>query len=146
MYKISTCTVPAAASTTTIHSDDMIDGLDVVDSMIILADLVGVTGGTLDVYLQVAPKEADIWMDYAHFTQLGAGAAAITRAWSVTRFAQVTSVATVARGDVPALAANTILGGDFGERMRVITVTGGGVSAGADITIRLIGSEVKRRN
>lgn len=145
MYKIATVTVPAAASTTTIHTP-VLDGLDVVDSMVILANLVGVTGGTLDVYLQVAPKEEAIWMDYAHFTQLGDGAAAITRAWSVTRFAQVTSIATVARGDVPALAANTILGGDFGERMRIITVTGAGVSVGADITIRLIGSQVKRRN
>lgn len=145
MYKIATVTVPGTASTTTVHAGATLDGLGAVDSMLIVASLVGVTGGTLDVYLQVAPNEADVWVDFAHFAQLADGAAAITRAWSVTRHAQVTSVATLAVGNVPALAANTVLGGDFGERMRVVTVTGTGVSVGADITIRLIGSAVKNR-
>jgi len=145
MYKIATVTVPGTASTTTVHAGATLDGLGAVDSMLIVASLVGVTGGTLDVYLQVAPNEADVWVDVAHFAQLAGGASAIIRSFALSRSGQVTTLATVGMNGTPALAANTVLGGDFGERMRVVTVTGTGVSQGADITIRLIGSAVKNR-
>lgn len=145
MYKIATVTVPGTASTTTVHAGATLDGLGAVDSMLIVASLVGVTGGTLDVYLQVAPNEADVWVDVAHFAQLAGGASAIIRSFALSRSGQVTTLATVGMNGTPALAANTVLGGDFGERMRVVTVTGAGVSQGADITIRLIGSAVKNR-
>lgn len=145
MYKIATVTVPGTASTTTVHAGAGLDGLGAVDSILIVASLVGVTGGTLDVYLQVAPNEADVWVDVAHFAQLAGGASAIIRSFALSRSGQVTTLATVGMNGTPALAANTVLGGDFGERMRVVTVTGTGVSQGADITIRLIGSAVKNR-
>jgi len=45
MYKIATVTVPGTASTTTVHAGATLDGLGAVDSMLIVASLVGVTGG-----------------------------------------------------------------------------------------------------
>ncbi len=123
----------------------VLDGLDVVDSLLIVMELQGVTGGTLDVYLQVAPKETAFYVDYLHTAQLSDGAAAVKRAYAVTRHAQQTTAATAAVGDVP-LMSSGVVGGDFGERMRVVCVVGAGASVGAAQTIHLIGSEVKRRN
>ena len=140
-------TSPAAASTVV---STEVTGLDKYDSLIILAVLAGGTGGTLDVYLQVATKEEDgaatEWVDYAHFAQIADGAAAIKRLWSVTRHAQITSIATIGIGTAStpavALAANTILGGEFGSRMRVVFVAGAGTSAGAAQIIDIIGTRL----
>lgn len=138
-------TSPASASTAV---GGIFERLDEFDSLVILAVLTGATGGTLDVYLQVATKEDDgadtEWVDYAHFAQISAAAAAITRLWSVTRLAQVTSIATVGKGTSPALAANTILGGEFGSRMRILFVAGASTSAGAVQTIDIIGTRITR--
>jgi hypothetical protein len=142
-----TFAVPATASTTTLDTSNALSGLHVFDSMLIVASLVGVTGGTLNVRLQVASgsETTPTWVDYLSYAQLADGAAALTVAYSVSRQAQLLTATAVAVGDVPALAAGTILGGDFGERMRIVTTTGSGVTLGANITIRLIGSPSRRR-
>lgn len=147
MIKSATLTVPATASTTTREGGKALDGLGAFDSLLIVATLVSCTGGTLDVYLQVASDNEDTptWVDYAHFAQIAGAASTVTKAISVSRHAQQLTATTVGVGDTPALAANTFLGGDFGERMRIVAVTGAGVSAGCDITVRVIGSAPKRR-
>lgn len=147
MLKILTFTVPDTASTTTIDTSNALTGLDAVDSMLIVADLVGATGGTLNLYLQVASgsEASPTWVDYLAFAQLASGASATTKVYAVSRHAQQTTATTVAVGDTPALAAGSIVGGDFGERMRLVARTGSGVTAGCTITIRLIGSNTSRR-
>lgn len=117
-----------------------VGGMGKCDSLIIYANLTGATGGTLDVYLQVSPDGGTTWVDYAHFTQIAAGAAAIHRVWTVTRRAQQTSIVTVGTGTSPALAAHTIIGGEFGDRMRVVYVAGAGTSAGAAQVIKILGN------
>ncbi len=142
-------TVPATASTTTLDTSGILSGLDAIDSMLIVASLVGVTGGTLNLYLQVSDSVdaagSPVWIDYLAFTQLADGASSVVKAYSVSRHAQQLTATTVGIGDTPALAAGTILGGDFGERMRLVAVTGSGVTVGCVIAIRLIGSRVARR-
>lgn len=148
---IKTLTVSAASlatASTVIAGAGELNGLDVCDSIMVVASLQGVTGGTLDVYLQVAvdtSATSPTWVDYAHFPQLAAGAAATTLAFTVSRQGQQLSFLTVGTGTSVALAANTIVGGDFGERMRVVFVVGAGASAGAAQTIRIFGSAAKRR-
>lgn len=110
-------------------------------SIAIVATLQGATGGTLDVYLQWSPDEGTTWVDYAHFPQLAAGAAVSTRVWTVSRAAQQLTLTTVGSGLTPALAANTIVGGEFGDRLRVVFVAGGGTSAGAAQSILIVGTE-----
>lgn len=110
------------------------------DSLYIYAELTGATGGTLDVYLQVSPDQGTTWVDYAHFAQIAGGAAVIKRVWCVSRGAQQTTVTTVGSGTSPALAANTIIGGEFGDRMRVVYVAGAGTSAGAAQVITILGT------
>lgn len=139
--KLISDTSPASASTA---AGSAVYGLDKFDSLMIVATLAGATGGTLDVYLQVSPDEGTTWVDYAHYPQLAAGAASSTRVWCVTRKAQQTTLATVGTGSSPALAANTIVGGEFGDRMRAVYVAGAGTSAGAAQTIRIFGTRLER--
>lgn len=109
------------------------------DSLRVVATLQGGTGGTLDVYLQTS-VDGSSWYDYAHFAQMADGAAQATRSFSVARSAQQTSITTVGVGASPALAANTVLGGDFGTQMRAVCVAGAGTSAGAAQTIAIVGT------
>jgi cellobiose phosphorylase len=55
--------------------------------------------------------------------------------WNVSKSAQQTTLATVGTGTSPALTANSILGGDWGDRLRTLMVAGSGTSAGAAQTI-----------
>ena len=106
-------------------------------SMTIYAALTGATGGTLDIYLQVSPDGGATWVDYAHFAQFASGATAIFRVWNVSRAAQQTSIATVGTGTSPALTANTIIGGEWTDMMRVVHVAGASTSAGTAQVIKL---------
>lgn len=127
-------TSPASATTT---AGTAVTGLGGYRSMSVYAKLTGATGGTLDVYLQYSPDGGTTWVDYAHFPQISAGASAIYRVWNVSKSAQQTSLATVGTGTSPALSANSILGGDWGDRLRTVMVAGAGTSAGAAQTLLL---------
>lgn len=146
MIKTLTVTSPAAESTA---ASGEIRGLDALDAMRIVAIIQGGTGGTLDITMQIAsgPTENDspVWVDYLAFAQLADGAAQITRTVAVSRAAQQTTLTAVAVGNTPALAANTVLGGDFGERCRFVMTAGAGTSAGKAQTFHIIGSASKRR-
>ena len=129
---------PAAASTAI---GDVVMGLNAYDAFLIDADLVGATGGVLDVYLQ--RKIADnVWRDWLHFTQLTAGAAAVRYSVSTAPGIANTIVAVGTGTDsaaTPALAANTFIGGHPGDAVRAVYVAGASTSAGASITIRIRG-------
>lgn len=131
-------TTPATASTAI---GGIARGLDAYDAFLIDADLVGATGGTLDVYLQrkVAP---DTWRDWLHFTQLTAGNAAVRHSVSTAPGISNTIVVVGIGTDstaTPALAANTFIGGHPGEAVRAVYVAGASTSAGAAVTIRIRG-------
>jgi hypothetical protein len=113
-------------------------GLGAYESLSIFSTLQGATGGTLDVYLQYSPDGGTTWVDYAHFPQLVAGAGATSRVWNVAKDAPQPTLTSVGTGTSPALAANSILGGDWGDRLRVLAVAGGGTSAGATQTVLIV--------
>jgi hypothetical protein len=129
-------TSPAAAGTTVGGHVGMLQNYD---SLTIRATLTGATGGTLDVYLQTSVDGAE-WVDYIHFAQLADGAAAVTKAVVVSRAGQQTAITTVGTNASPALAANSVIGGDFGNQMRAVYVAGAGTSAGAAQVIRIKGA------
>jgi hypothetical protein len=132
-------TTPAAASTVVGGS---LSGLSRYESLRIDAVLVGATGGALDVYLQrkVGPN---LWVDWAHFAQLAAGAAAIIESLVCTPQNSTTVATTVTGGTdaTPALtiAADSFLGGHPGDVIRAVYVAGASTSAGAAITIHVTG-------
>ena len=84
--------------------------LDDADAIDIKAELVGATGGTLDVYVQSSTSEGDEdWFDVCHFAQLASGAAAVNYRVQLGLVGQPASAAPVAVGKnlSPALAAGT---------------------------------------
>jgi hypothetical protein len=127
-------TSPASASTAV---GATVTGLGAFRSLDVFATLTGATGGVLDVYLQTSPDGGTTWVDYAHYVQIAAADGAANKRFLVTNGGQQTTVTTVGTGTTPALAANTVLGGDFGDRMRVVYVAGASTSAGAAQTILL---------
>ncbi len=112
-------------------------GLDSFLSLNIVAKLVGATGGTLDVYIQTSPDQGTTWVDYVHFPQLASGASAIKYAFSCAQGVQSAAPVVVGINTAPALAVNTILGGGWGDRMRLLMVAGGATSAGAAVNITI---------
>lgn len=122
-----------------------ITGLGSFKSLFIYAALTGATGGALDVYLQVSPDFGVTWVDYAHYVQIAAAATVAKKAFTVSRYGQQTTVTTVGAGTTAspgvALAANTVIGGEFGDRIRVVSVAGASTSAGAAQVIKIIGKE-----
>lgn len=97
----------------------------------LVARLTGATGGTLDVYVQFSPDAGSNWVDLVHFPQL-AGAAP-TVLYSVTTAMRPSTITTVGSGLSPVLAASTVVGGPWGDRMRLVFVAGSGTSVGAPL-------------
>lgn len=135
-----TGTSPASASTAAIGSP--IGGLQIYDSLQIIAIIQGATGGTLDLYLQTS-VDGSTWYDYAHFAQLAGAAAQITRTITVARYQQQLTATAIGSNLSPALAAGTFLGGTFGSRIRLIGTAGAGTSAGAVQTINFAATRTR---
>lgn len=127
-------TSPAAASTVI---SSTFTGLGSYRYMTVAANLVGATGGVLDVYIQTSPDGGTTWFDYAHYTQLTAGNAAVTKIFTVARSGQQTTITTTGTNAVPALGAGTVVGGDFTDRIRFVFVAGASTSAGASLTFKI---------
>lgn len=112
------------------------DGLNCYESLTIVAELVGATNGTLDVYVQDSPDGGTTWYDYAHFTQLAAGASAVKYSYVPSLNDQIT---TIGKGASPVLASGAVRGGKWFDSMRVFVVAGASTSVGAAITVTAYG-------
>lgn len=133
-----TATSPAAASTTAVASDVFKGALlRGAEALVVDATLVGGTGGTLDVYLQ-RKLASDSWVDWVHFPQI---AAATTKRYTFTIVGNGSSITEVGGGTDAspgvALAANTAVNVTPGDDVRVVFVSGSGVSAGASNSITI---------
>ena len=131
---IGAITATSPATATTAVTTDTIKEIADYGWFILVAELQGATGGTLDVYIQ--GKLADTWYDWGHFTQLTAGGAAVK--YMVQPQANNGAVA-VGSGTSPAVAANTFLGGYPGDEIRLVFVAGASTSAGAAQTVKVFG-------
>lgn len=129
-------TSPAAPGTAA--GATVIDSVQQATALTLVATLVGATGGTLDVYLQTSYDDGSTWVDFAHYPQLAAAAASSVRVWHVVKSLQQTTLTTVGTGTSPAIAANTIVGGTWGDRLRTVYVAGASTSAGAAVSIQVI--------
>jgi len=137
---IITGTTPSSATTAVVGSP-ITDVGQFIDLQV-TADLVGATGGTLDVYVQRFDQKANAgagrWVDWIHFPQLAAAAGPIR--YTVNAASVASQAITVVGVDLtPALAANTATGGHPGDLVRVIATGGAGTSAGAVVTVSIRG-------
>lgn len=133
-----TATSPSAASTTSIAATTIAGSmLARAELLVIDATLVGGTGGTLDVYLQ-RKTGTNAWRDFVHFPQI---AAATTKRYTVTITGEGSSIVETGGGTDAApgvaLAANTVVNVIPGGDVRMVFVSGGGVSAGASNTVTI---------
>lgn len=111
---------------------------DTCENLLIVAQLVGVTGGTLDVTIQDSP-DGVTWFDLAHFAQLAGGAAAVAYAYAPTLTGAI-AIATIGSTvdpatPVPVLAAGSVRGGHPLSFLRAVCVVGAGASVGKIQTI-----------
>jgi hypothetical protein len=115
---------------------------DDTDGTDVYAELVGATGGTLDVFLQVSPDEGANFYDAIHFPQLAAGGAAVIYRATLA-YAQQNTTATqgapivIGKNLTPLLAVNTVVPGEGFNRARLVFKSGAGTSAGAAIRVVL---------
>lgn len=136
-------TTPAAASTVA-HTTNFLK-MAKFKEVEIIGDLVGATGGTLDVYLQCKIDQAGTvkWVDYLHFAQLASGAAAIRYRVSTASTAASATPVTVGVGTTASpgvvLAAATFAGGLPTDTIRIVMVAGVSTSAGSAIKITMVG-------
>jgi len=127
-------TSPAAASVAAI--DDPLERLESYEEFVAYADLVGATGGTLDVRIQQdLEPSSGVWRDWLAFSQLAAGAAAISQAAAAT---DRNLPAVTVGGSTPALTSANGNIGRPASRIRVVATAGSGTSAGAAVTVWLI--------
>lgn len=106
-------------------------------SLSVTAALVGATGGPLDIYLQTSFDGGTTWVDYAHFPQLLAGAAPVKYAFTTSMNAQNAAPVVVGNNTTPALAVNTVVGGAWGDRFRLLFVAGAATTVGAAVAVTL---------
>jgi hypothetical protein len=119
-----------------VASSQMVDDGNGID---VLAQLVGATGGVLDVFLQ-GGKADGTWFDVIHFPQLAAGAAAIVYRATLSNLPQPTSAAPVVVGTgthaaSAGLAVNTIAQGLGFDRLRLLMCSGSGTTGGAAVKV-----------
>ena len=115
------------------------------DSIEIEAELVGATGGPLDVYVQ-SSDDGIVWYDTVHFAQILAAASAVLYRTSLSRYATAATAPTVVGKNLsPALAAGSAIQNGFGDHLRLVMVAGTSTSAGAAILVRLTGFAVPYR-
>jgi len=116
--------------------------LDDYQALSFEAVLTGATGGTLDVFIQNSPDMGSTWYDYIHFATLAAGAATVRYVASVASGAQNLALQTIGTNLVPALAPATAIGGAWGDRFRIVMVSGAGTTAGAAVQLRIVGQRM----
>lgn len=140
-----TGTSPSSATTATIGA--VIDtfflsggtsgpgGIDVIESLDVVAATLGATGGTLDLVIETSP-DGVTYTEHMHFVQIAAAApAAVQRGFS-TRWGNIAPLA-VGQGVNQVLAAATIAGAPQ-RFLRLIGKGGAGTSAGAAQTLTFV--------
>lgn len=129
-----------APSTTTIPVGGAIFALSHYEKLAFIFEIVGPTGGTVDVYLQKRIA-ANKWVDYCHVPQV---AAVTTKRYESSQF-DASTITDSGVGDdtptaTPVIAANTIVPGHPGEAVRLVLVTGAGVSVAGSVTLYVQGN------
>jgi hypothetical protein len=129
-----------AASTTTIGPS--VADLEHYDFLVIDAKVVGATGGTTDVYLQkLVATSPDVWIDWLHLPQVAAGATKVFNVASDYLADPYPALVGTGTDDAatPTLEAGVLAHGHPGCCLRLVTVTGSGVTASAVMSVWING-------
>lgn len=114
------------------------------DTLEVIAELTGATGGTLDTVLETS-HDGTTWEEFARFAQKADAAAVTKHRFSVSRKVQQTTITTIGRQPTavalaaPVISANSVVGGGFGKYMRTVYYAGVGTTVGAAQVIMAYG-------
>lgn len=114
-----------------------VTGFKAFSRLSIAATITGITGGTLDVYIQRSPDGVKYY-DLIHFPTAAAGDAAVTY---VVDLDSCNDYVVIGTDLTPALEAGGVAG-LWSDRLRVLVVTGTGASAGAALVVHALGTKV----
>ena len=114
-----------------------ITGMGQYTSYTIIADLLGATGGTLDVLLEHSPDGTNFY-EHNRYVQLASGAAAIS--YSVVKFPTSQAILVVGKNltTTTAITSNLSITAPLFDIWRVRFIAGAGTSAGALQSIRAL--------
>lgn len=133
-FRVITGDAPDTATSAVIGTASGLDAFSIIN---VTATFAGNTGGALDVYVQRFDVGLDDWVDWIHFAQAASGAAAAT--YFVPGDSSTPDIYAVGRDTTPALAADSHTGGHPGDQVRVYATSGASTTAGATITVSLVG-------
>lgn len=114
-----------------------VTGFKAFSRLSIVATITGITGGTLDVYIQRSPDGVKFY-DLIHFPTAAAGDAAVTY---VVDLEPCNDYIVIGTDSTPALEAGGVAG-LWSDQLRVLVVTGTGASAGAALSVHALGTKV----
>lgn len=113
--------------------------LDDYDALLVTADLVGATGGSLQVFLQASPDDGINWYDVVAFPLLGAGAPTVHYSAPLSLATNTLTPIGVGQNGSPALAAGSVVNGAFTGRLRLAMQAGAGTTQGAPVVVTIAG-------
>lgn len=132
----ATLSVPSTASTTTIGTAFTVPLK--YQAAYVSANMNGLTGGVLDVYLCDSFDGGATWKECAHFTQVSAaGTRQEGAGLSLSSTIQAIKIAATTTPTVGTLTAGTLRSAPWGSTMCIVAVSGSGTSGSAAVqTIR----------
>jgi len=103
-------------------------GLEEAVGLLAIAEITADASGTLDVYLQTFLLGT--WYDIVHFKQTSGGGSAVKSAYVLGPGYSANGIP-IGSGTSPALANDTVVGGPWGEKFRLMMVPGSGAAGGS---------------
>jgi hypothetical protein len=119
--------------------------LDDYESIDVIAEITGATGGTLQVSLQVSPDNGLSWYECIKWPTANAGDATKYYKSPLSLATTTAAAVQVGKGLVTALTAGSVVNGAFTDRCRLLMTAGASTSAGAPVVVRLAGQRPRMR-
>lgn len=114
---------------------------DDYESIDVVAEIQGATGGALAVYLQISPDGGiSNWYDIIAWPSATAGSGVKYYQSPLSLATTTTTTTVVGKNLVPALSAGSsgaVVNGAFNDRCRIVMVAGSGTTQGTVVVVRL---------
>jgi hypothetical protein len=131
---------PTTTSATSVATTTF-GGLLEYDWFTVDASVAGNTSGSLDVYLQRqvidSARTTSVWVDWMRLPQIAAATARKTYTATAQAVQGFTTCGTGTGAGYPIIAANTVVGGHPGDRVRLVTKSGTGTTASSAVRVWL---------
>jgi hypothetical protein len=121
---------------------------DDYESIDVVAEIKGATGGALAVYLQISPDGGINWFDIIAWPSASASATIVYYQSPLSQATTTGVTSVVGKNLSPALpsgANGAVINGSFGDRARLVMVAGSSTSAGAPVIVRLSAQRMRVR-